>query len=135
MIGLGYNISIAVWVGMVALLGLGAETGVFILLFLDLADDEARARGRLRSMDDLLEAIVHGAVKRRRPKMMTVTATTIGLMPITWSLGTGADVVKRVAVPMVGGLTTSFLLELLVAPAIYRRRRWPTEVKQAAAEV
>jgi Cu(I)/Ag(I) efflux system membrane protein CusA/SilA len=122
---LDYNVSIAVWVGMIALMGLDAETGVFMLLFLDLAHDEAKAAGRLRSSGDLQEAIVHGAVKRLRPKMMTVTAAFMGLMPIMWSMGTGADVMKRVAAPMVGGLATSFLLELLVYPAVYllwRRR-------------
>jgi Cu(I)/Ag(I) efflux system membrane protein CusA/SilA len=122
---LDYNVSIAVWVGMIALMGLDAETGVFMLLFLDLAHDEAKAAGRLRSFGDLQEAIVHGAVKRLRPKMMTVTAAFMGLMPIMWSMGTGADVMKRVAAPMVGGLATSFLLELLVYPAVYllwRRR-------------
>jgi Cu(I)/Ag(I) efflux system membrane protein CusA/SilA len=100
---LGYDVSIAVWVGVIALMGLDAETGVFMLLFLDLAYDEAKANGRLRSMADLHEAVVHGAVKRLRPKMMTVTAAMAGLMPIMWSMGTGADVMKRVAAPMVGG--------------------------------
>jgi Cu(I)/Ag(I) efflux system membrane protein CusA/SilA len=116
---LGYNVSIAAWVGMIALMGLDAETGVFMLLFLDLSYDDARARGLLRDRQDLEEAIVHGAVKRVRPKMMTVTAAFMGLMPIMWSVGTGADVMKRIAAPMVGGLATSFLLELLVYPAIY----------------
>jgi len=116
---LGYNVSIAAWVGMIALMGLDAETGVFMLLFLDLSHDEAKREGRLRTLSDLKEAIVHGAVKRVRPKMMTVTAAMMGLMPIMWSMGTGADVMKRVAAPMVGGLATSFLLELLVYPAVY----------------
>jgi Cu(I)/Ag(I) efflux system membrane protein CusA/SilA len=122
---LGYNVSIAAWVGMIALMGLDAETGVFMLLFLDLSYEEARAQGRLRTVAELHEAIVHGAVKRVRPKLMTVTAAMMGLMPIMWSAGTGADVMKRVAAPMVGGLATSFVLELLVYPAIYllwRRR-------------
>jgi copper/silver efflux system protein len=119
MYGLGYNMSIAAWVGMIALMGLDAETGVFMLLFLDLSYEEAAREGRLRSVADLKEAIIHGAVKRIRPKMMTVTAAMIGLMPIMWSLGTGADMMKRVAAPMVGGLATSFALELLVYPAIY----------------
>jgi Cu(I)/Ag(I) efflux system membrane protein CusA/SilA len=116
---LSYNVSIAAWVGMIALMGLDAETGVFMLLFLDLAHDEAAASGRLRTLADLHEAIIHGAVKRVRPKMMTVAAAMMGLMPIMWSLGTGADVMKRVAAPMVGGLATSFLMELLAYPAIY----------------
>ena len=122
---LGYNLSIAVWVGMIALMGLDAETGVFMLLFLDLAHDEARKQGRLRTTGDLVEAIIHGAVKRVRPKAMTVAAAMIGLLPIMFSTGTGADLMKRIAAPMVGGLATSFVLELLVYPAIYylwRRR-------------
>jgi len=116
---LGYNVSIAVWVGMIALMGLDAETGVFMLLFLDLSHDEAKAKGRLRTSGDLVEAIIHGAVKRVRPKAMTVSAAFIGLLPIMWSTGTGADLMKRIAAPMVGGLVTSFLMELLVYPAIY----------------
>jgi len=116
---LDYNVSIAAWVGMIALMGLDAETGVFMLLFLDLSYEEAKAQGKLRTMTELHEAIIHGAVKRVRPKMMTVTAAMFGLMPIMWSVGTGADVMKRVAAPMVGGLATSFLMELLVYPAIY----------------
>jgi Cu(I)/Ag(I) efflux system membrane protein CusA/SilA len=116
---LGYNISIAVWVGMIALMGLDAETGVFMLLFLDLSHDEYRAKGMLRTRRDLVEAIVHGAVKRVRPKAMTVFAAMIGLLPIMWSVGTGADLMKRIAAPMIGGLVTSFILELLVYPAVY----------------
>src|SRR5581483_8297555 len=116
---LGYNTSIAVWVGMIALMGLDAETGVFMLLFLDLAYDERVRQGRMRSDADLEEAIVHGAVRRVRPKMMTVTAAFMGLLPVMWSMGAGADVMKRIAAPMVGGLATSFVLELLVYPAIY----------------
>jgi len=116
---LGYHVSIAVWVGMIALMGLDAETGVFMLLFLDLAHDEAKAQGRLRAPSDLVEAIIHGAVKRVRPKAMTVCAALFGLLPIMWSTGTGADLMKRIAAPMVGGLVTSFVLELLVYPAIY----------------
>jgi Cu(I)/Ag(I) efflux system membrane protein CusA/SilA len=129
---LGYNVSIAAWVGMIALMGLDAETGVFMLLFLDLAYDEARREGRLRSRAELVEAIVHGAVKRVRPKLMTVTAAFMGLMPIMWSTGAGSDVMKRVAAPMVGGLATSFLLELLVYPAIYLLWKWHAEVKGQA---
>jgi Cu(I)/Ag(I) efflux system membrane protein CusA/SilA len=117
---LGYNVSIAAWVGMIALLGLDAETGVFMLLFLDLAHDEAKKRGTLNTLTDLDEAIVHGAVKRARPKMMTVATAFMGLLPIMWSTSAGADVMKRIAAPMIGGLVTSFLLELLVYPAIYK---------------
>jgi Cu(I)/Ag(I) efflux system membrane protein CusA/SilA len=116
---LGFNVSIAVWVGMIALMGLDAETGVFMLVFLDLSHDAAKAEGRLRTSADLVEAIIHGAVKRVRPKAMTVCAAFMGLLPILWSTGTGADVMKRIAAPMVGGLVTSFLLELLVYPAVY----------------
>ena len=117
---LGYNVSIAAWVGMIALMGLDAETGVFMLLFLDLSHDDAKKRGLLRNLAELDEAIVHGAVKRVRPKMMTVAAAFMGLLPIMWSTSAGADVMKRIAAPMIGGLVTSFLLELLVYPAIYK---------------
>src|SRR5512135_425574 len=117
---LGYNVSIAAWVGMIALMGLDAETGVFMMLFLDLSHDDHKQRGLLRTSRDLDEAIVHGAVKRARPKMMTVAAAFMGLLPIMWSTSAGADVMKRIAAPMIGGLVTSFLLELLVYPAIYK---------------
>ena len=125
MYALGYNVSIAAWVGMIALMGLDAETGVFMLLFLDLSYEEAKAKGRLGSRADLEEAIYHGAVKRVRPKLMTVAAAFMGLMPIMWSVGSGADVMKRVAAPMVGGLVTSFLMELLVYPPVYLLWRRP----------
>ncbi|HUI07016.1 MAG TPA: efflux RND transporter permease subunit [Verrucomicrobiae bacterium] len=130
---LNYNVSIAVWVGMIALMGLDAETGVFMLLFLELSYDDAKKNGRLRSLADLHEAIVHGAVKRIRPKLMTVAAASMGLMPIMWSIGSGADLMKRVAAPMVGGLFTSFLMELLVYPAIYLLWKWHKEVKLSVA--
>jgi Cu(I)/Ag(I) efflux system membrane protein CusA/SilA len=131
---LDYNVSIAVWVGMIALAGLDAETGVFMLLFLDLSHDEYKRAGKLNTIADLHEAIVHGAVKRIRPKMMTVMAASMGLMPIMWSVGTGADMMKRVAAPMVGGIFTSFLLELVVYPAIYEIWKWHFEMKRARAE-
>jgi Cu(I)/Ag(I) efflux system membrane protein CusA/SilA len=130
---LGYNMSIAAWVGIIALMGLDAETGVFMLLFLDLSYDEAKRKGLLRSRADLVEAVVHGAVKRIRPKMMTVMSAMIGLLPILWSVGTGSDVMKRIAAPMVGGLATSFVLELLVYPPLYLVWKWRTEVRQALA--
>jgi Cu(I)/Ag(I) efflux system membrane protein CusA/SilA len=126
---LHYNLSIAAWVGMIALMGLDAETGVFMLLFLDLSYGEARRKGLLRTKAELAEAIIHGAVKRIRPKMMTVSAAFMGLMPIMVSLGAGSDMMKRVAAPMVGGLATSFLLELLVYPAVYYLWKWRAEVK------
>ena len=116
---LGYNVSIAVWVGMIALMGLDAETGVFMLLFLDLSYDDMKARGRMNNSKDLKEAIMHGAVKRVRPKLMTVAAAFMGLIPIMWSLSTGSDLMKRIAAPMIGGLASSFGLELLIYPAVY----------------
>ncbi len=116
---LGYNMSIGVWVGLIALLGVDAETGVFMLLYLDLAYEQAKREGRLSTLADLREAIVQGAVKRIRPKFMTVATDFIGLMPIMWSTGAGADVMKRIAAPVIGGILTSFLLELVVYPVIY----------------
>ncbi|MDR1841217.1 MAG: CusA/CzcA family heavy metal efflux RND transporter [Holophagales bacterium] len=116
---LDYNLSIAVWVGLIALMGLDAETGVFMLLFLDLSYEEASAKNQLNTREELKEAVVHGAVKRVRPKAMTVLSGIVGLLPILWSLGSGADLMKRIAAPMVGGLTTSFILELLIYPAVY----------------
>ncbi|MCI0567366.1 MAG: CusA/CzcA family heavy metal efflux RND transporter [Acidobacteria bacterium] len=131
---LGYNVSIATWVGMIALMGLDAETGVFMLLFLDLSYYDAVRAGRMRTREELREAIIHGAVKRIRPKMMTVTAAFMGLMPIMWSLGTGADMMKRVVAPMIGGLFTSFILELLVYPPIYEIWKWNFELKRGAVD-
>jgi Cu(I)/Ag(I) efflux system membrane protein CusA/SilA len=130
----GYNMSIGVWVGLIALLGVDAETGVFMLLYLDLAYEEARREGRMRSLADLHEAIISGAAKRLRPKFMTFATTCIGLFPILWSTGAGSDVMKRIAAPMAGGIFTSFLLELLVYPAIYEIWRWHTAVKHEVAE-
>jgi Cu(I)/Ag(I) efflux system membrane protein CusA/SilA len=127
---LGYNISIAVWVGLIALLGLDAETGVFMLLFLDLSYNERVREGKMKSFEDLTEAVIHGAVKRIRPKMMTVCAATAGLLPIMWSAGAGADMMKRVAAPLVGGLVTSFILELLVYPAVYTTWKWRSDLRR-----
>ncbi len=127
---LHYNISIAVWVGMIALMGLDAETGVFMLLFLDLAYNDMLRQGKMKTYKDLTEAIIQGAVKRVRPKMMTVMAAFMGLLPIMWSQGTGADMMKRIAAPMVGGLFTSFALELLVYPAVYAIWKWKFEMKE-----
>jgi Cu(I)/Ag(I) efflux system membrane protein CusA/SilA len=127
---LGYNMSIGVWVGLIALLGVDAETGVFMLLYLDLAYEQAKKEGRLRCLADLQEAIRYGAVKRLRPKFMTVATMFFGLVPIMWSIGTGSDVMKRIAAPMIGGIFTSFLLELLVYPAIYEIWKWNFEVKK-----
>jgi len=126
---LGYNMSIGVWVGLIALLGVDAETGVFMLLYLDLAYEKARKEGRLRSLSDLRAAIIQGAAKRIRPKFMTVATTMLGLVPIMWATGTGSDVMKHIAAPMVGGIFTSFLMELMVYPAIYEIWKWNFEVK------
>ena len=126
----GYNMSVAVWVGLIALLGIDAETGVFMLLYLDLAYEEARREGRLNTLAELREAIVHGAAKRLRPKFMTFATVCVGLFPIMWATGAGSDVMKRIAAPMVGGIFTSFVLELLVYPAIYEVWRWNTAVKK-----
>ncbi|MBI2817794.1 MAG: efflux RND transporter permease subunit [Acidobacteria bacterium] len=127
---LGYNMSIGVWVGLIALMGVDAETGVFMLLYLDLAYEDSRRKGRMRNWSDLREAILHGAVKRVRPKVMTVAVMLMGLLPIMWSTGTGADVMKRIAAPMIGGIITSFVMELAVYPAIYAIwRRRELEVK------
>ncbi|MBT6432531.1 MAG: efflux RND transporter permease subunit [Deltaproteobacteria bacterium] len=116
---LGFHLSVAVWVGIIALAGLDAETGVIMLLYLRLAEDRAREQGRLNSMADLTDAIVEGAAGRVRPKLMTVMTTMIGLTPLLWSTGAGADVMQRIAAPMVGGLVSSFFLELTVYPAIF----------------
>jgi len=126
---LNYNMSIAVWVGLIALLGVDAETAVFMLLYLDLAYHDALAHGRMRSWNDLREAIVNGAVKRLRPKVMTVACMLFGLLPIMWSVGSGADVMKRIAAPMIGGIFTSFLMELIIYPPIFGIWKWNFEVK------
>jgi copper/silver efflux system protein len=116
---LDYNMSVAVWVGLIALLGVDAETGVFMLLYLDLAYKERIDKGRMRNLADLKESIEYGAVKRLRPKVMTVAVMFMGLVPIMWSQGAGSDVMRRIAAPMIGGIFTSFLMELFVYPVIY----------------
>jgi Cu(I)/Ag(I) efflux system membrane protein CusA/SilA len=116
---LDYNMSVAVWIGLIALAGLDAETGMVMLLYLDIAYEKWQKEGRMRNLADLSEAIYHGAVKRLRPKVMTVSTTFFALLPIMWSTGTGADVMKRIAVPMIGGVATSLLIELIVYPAIF----------------
>jgi copper/silver efflux system protein len=127
---LGYNMSVAVWVGLIALAGLDAETGVVMLLYLDHAWDKFKAERRMNTVHDLHDAVMEGAVQRIRPKIMTVCAILFGLLPIMWSptLQAGADVMKRIAAPMIGGIVTSGVLELLIYPAIYviwRRRGLP----------
>jgi len=116
---LNYNMSIAVWVGIIALAGLDAETGVVMLLYLELAYERWKKEGRMKNVDDLKDAIMHGAVKRIRPKIMTVSVILAGLIPIMFSHGAGSDVMKRIAAPMVGGVITSTILELIIYPAIY----------------
>jgi Cu(I)/Ag(I) efflux system membrane protein CusA/SilA len=116
---LGYNLSVAVWVGVIALAGLDAQNGVVMLLYLQLVHRKRVAEGRMRSFADLSEAVVEGAADRIRPKLMTVLTMIVGLAPLLWSSGTGADVMKRIAAPMIGGLVTSFGVELLVYPALY----------------
>ena len=130
---LGYNMSIGVWVGLIALLGVDAETAIFMLLYLNIAYEGAKKEGKMRSLADLQNAIHDGAVKRIRPKFMTVAVMFMGLVPIMWSTGAGADVMRRIAAPMIGGIFTSFILELVVYPAIYEVWKWNTEVKKQVA--
>jgi Cu(I)/Ag(I) efflux system membrane protein CusA/SilA len=130
--------SVAVWVGLLALAGLDAETGVVMLLYLDHAWDKFRGEDRMRNMRDLHDAVIEGAVGRVRPKVMTVCAILFGLLPIMWSptLQAGADVMKRIATPMIGGVVTSAILELLIYPVIYilwRRRDLPDKTEEATA--
>ncbi len=127
LVALDYNLSIAAWVGMIALLGLDAETGVFMLLYLDISYDDHVKKGKMNSLSDLKEAVIEGAVHRVRPKLMTVAALFMGLLPIMWSIGAGTDVMKRIAAPMIGGLFTSFALELLIYPVIFYI--WKAKVK------
>jgi copper/silver efflux system protein len=134
----GYNLSVAVWVGIIALAGLDAETGVVMLLYLDLAYNEWLAKDQMSSAADLRDAIYHGAVKRVRPKTMTASVIIAGLLPILWSHGAGADVMKRIATPMIGGIVTSTIMELLVFPAIFfiwRSRKLSTQPVSIAETV
>ena len=130
---LGYNMSIGVWVGLIALLGVDAETAIFMLLYLNIAYEGAKKEGKMKSLADLQDAIHTGAVKRIRPKFMTVAVMFMGLVPIMWSAGAGADVMRRIAAPMIGGIFTSFILELVVYPAIYEVWKWHFEVKRHLA--
>lgn len=131
---LGYNLSIAVGVGFIALAGVASETGVVMLVYLDHAFDNRKAKGMMRTFKDLYDAVIEGAVERVRPKMMTVMTTMIGLVPILWGHGTGSQVMKRIAAPMVGGMVTSTLLTLIVIPAIFYI--WKSfEVKKLAKEL
>ena len=129
---LGYNLSVAVWVGLIALLGVDAETGIFMILYLDLACEQARREGRVHGIAALREAIHDGAVKRLRPKIYDRGHHDAGLVPTMWSAGTGADVMKRSPAPLIGGIVSSFVLELLVYPAIYEVWKWQFELKHGA---
>jgi len=129
MVWLGYNMSIAVWVGIIALAGVAAETSAVMLSYLDEACKRRKAVGRLHTMDDLLETVYEGAVERIRPMSMAGLANILGLIPVMWATGTGADVMKRLAAPMVGGVFSAMILTLLVIPAVYVIWRWQTEVK------
>jgi Cu(I)/Ag(I) efflux system membrane protein CusA/SilA len=127
---LGYNLSVATGIGFIALAGVAAETGVVMLIYLDQAYRERVRAGQMVDRGDVDAAVEYGAVERVRPKMMTVTAIIAGLLPILWSHGTGADVMKRIAAPMVGGMVSSTILTLVVIPAIYSLwKEW--EVRRA----
>ncbi len=134
---LGYNLSIAVWVGIIALAGVDAETGIVMLLYVDAAYERWKQGGRMNSLADLEGAVIEGAVQRVRPIMMTVLAILMGLLPIMWasSSETGADVMKRIAAPMVGGIITSFILSLVILPVVYVLWKWWSEVRHARATV
>jgi Cu(I)/Ag(I) efflux system membrane protein CusA/SilA len=122
---LGYNLSVAVWVGIIALAGVAAETGVVMIVYLDEVYERRAREGKMTSARDLYDAIIEGAVMRVRPKMMTVMAIMAGLLPIMWSHGAGADVMKRIAAPMIGGMVTSTILTLVIIPVIYEMwRSW-----------
>jgi Cu(I)/Ag(I) efflux system membrane protein CusA/SilA len=129
---LNYNLSVAVWVGIIALAGVAAETGVVMIVYLDEAYQKRIQAGRMQTQADLYEAVVEGSVQRVRPKTMTVVAIMAGLLPIMWSHGAGADVMQRIAAPMIGGMLTSAILTLLVIPAIYMSWRWHSDVKKRA---
>jgi Cu(I)/Ag(I) efflux system membrane protein CusA/SilA len=126
---LGYNMSIAVWVGLIALAGVAAETGSIMIVYLDEAYKRRKEQGKMKHLSDLYEAVMEGAVQRLRPKLMTVGANIFGLMPVMLATGIGADVMKRIAAPLVGGLISSTILTLVVLPAIYTIWKNKTEVR------
>lgn len=131
---LKYNMSIAVWVGLIALAGVAAETGSIMIVYLDEAYARRKKEGKMNSLSDLYEAVMEGAVQRLRPKLMTVGANIFGLMPVMVSVGTGADVMKRIAAPLIGGLTSSTILTLVVLPAIYTMWKYHSEIKRLPAK-
>ena len=130
---LGYNFSVAVWVGYIGLYGLAVETGVVMVIYLKEALNQRLMKGEV-TRQDIYDAAVEGSVLRLRPKLMTILSTMMGLFPIMWATGTGAEVAKRIAAPMVGGVITSFLLELLIYPAIYFLWKWHAQVKHIEKE-
>lgn len=132
---LGYHLSVGVWVGIIALAGVDAEIGIVMLLYLDMAYDRWKKENRMNSITDLESAVLEGAVQRVRPQIMTVLAILMGLLPIMWSSGTGSDVMKRIAAPMVGGIVTTFILGLLIYPAIYVIWKWWSEVRHYQAKI
>ncbi len=135
MYALDYNMSLAVWVGIIALFGVDAETGQVMLLYLDSTFNRFKSQGRMRHKVDLMTAIHEGAVKRIRPKTMTVATDMIGLLPLLWATGTGADVTRRLVAPLIGGITVSFVMELLVYPVIfYLYKRWELRGEWAVAD-
>ena len=131
---LGYHLSVGVGVGLIALAGVDAEIGIVMLLYLDLAYNRWKQEGRMNSIEDLESAVIEGAVQRVRPQIMTVLAILMGLLPIMWSSGAGSDVMKRIAAPMVGGIVTTFILGLLIYPAIYVLWKWWSEVRHSSAD-
>ncbi|HUC39451.1 MAG TPA: efflux RND transporter permease subunit, partial [Gemmatimonadales bacterium] len=125
---LDYRLSVAVWVGLIALVGLAAQTGIVMIVYIDNAYRRRKQAGLIRSLDDIIAAHLEGTVERVRPKLMTVTTMLAGLLPLLWAKGSGADVMKRIAAPMVGGMVTATLLTLAVIPAIYSLwRSWQLE--------
>jgi Cu(I)/Ag(I) efflux system membrane protein CusA/SilA len=132
LVWLGYNMSIAVWVGLIALAGVAAETSAVMLAYLDEACAQRQSAGRLQTLQDVLDTVHLGAVERIRPMAMAGLANILGLLPVMWATGTGADVMKRLAAPMVGGVLSAMLLTLIVIPALYVLWRWHTDVKRHA---
>ncbi len=130
---LGYNMSVAVAVGFIALAGVATQTAIVMIVYLDEAYFHAKREGRMKTLEDLEASVIYGAVQRARPVVMTATAMTIGLLPIMFGHGTGSDVMKRIATPMVGGLITSTVLTLLIIPAVYLIWKWFAEVRPAHA--
>jgi Cu(I)/Ag(I) efflux system membrane protein CusA/SilA len=133
LVWLGYNMSIAVWVGLIALAGVAAETSAVMLAYLDEACAQRQAAGQFRTFQDVLHTVQTGAVERIRPMAMAGLANILGLIPVMWATGTGADVMKRLAAPMVGGVLSAMLLTLVVIPALYVIWRWQTDVKRQAS--